>query len=151
MIDRNQCFPSRPPRETVIHLRFFVVLKTSSGKEIEVATRMKSISELCRVFLISECGLLAQFDNASINRHMQIHAVDLKIRKIKHVTNTRTIISVESASKEASAESTDTFAIIRVQPRRMREVLNRLEELPDIRLHTRYLIKQTYSFKQVIA
>ena len=121
----------------MICLRFFVLVKINSGREIEMATRIKSIPEVNRVLLIPGSDLLVQFDYAKLeNRERQIREVHERIGEIAPATNTR-IICVESHPEKNPDLTLDTFVIIRVQQGKVMEILTRLLQFPDIKaVHT---------------
>lgn len=127
-------------RDVMIGLRFFAFLKTDPGREIETATRIRSIPKVNRVLLIPEFGLLAQFNYAKLeNRERQVREVHERIGEIAPPTNTR-IICVESHTEESSPDLTlDTFTLIRAQHGRVKEILTRLLQSKDIKAVHRLL------------
>jgi DNA-binding Lrp family transcriptional regulator len=128
------------PRHFIIvnSMKTFIFVKTSPGREVEVATRLKSIPSIDRVYLIpGEFDLLAVLDHDStfdISPETKIAQLLLNsVRKLEHVADTETIIPVESISKLTDMEATDAFVFLRTQPGRAKEVLRKLNKLPEVK------------------
>jgi hypothetical protein len=119
-------------------LRFFVFVKAKPGRETEVAVKMKSLSNANRVYLIpGEFELLAEIhydDPSFVNLEEKISEIILNgIRSLNHVVDTRTIIPVEPTLDKSSREPTDAFVFIQTQPRKAKETLRRIKELPEVK------------------
>jgi hypothetical protein len=119
-------------------LRFFIFVKAKSGRETEVAVRMKALSNANRVYLIpGEFDLLAEVhydDPGFVNHEKKIGEIILNgIRSLDHIVDTRTIIPIESTLGKSSGEPTDAFVFIQIQPGKAKETLRRLKELPEVK------------------
>jgi hypothetical protein len=116
-------------------LKVFVFVKTVSGKEVEVAAGLKALSNLNRVYLIlGESELLAEFDNDSkgLTSLKEIAEIVFSgVRRLEHVMDAKTIIPVEFVSRENHGGA-DAFVLLGTHPGRAREILRRLNELPEV-------------------
>jgi hypothetical protein len=109
-------------------LRIFVFVKPEPNRELEVAMRLKALSNVNRVYLI-----LGEFDSKGLTSLKEIgEMIFSEVRELEHVVDTTTFMPVNSVSKETFGEVASVFVLFRVTSGRAREVRRRLKWLPEV-------------------
>jgi len=121
-------------------LRSFLLVKAKPGKEIEVRNRVKDLSEVVEIHLITgKFDLLVALESPETEldpRRKVMELVTEKIRKAGDVIDTRTIIPIESdlrPTQTIERPTTKGFVFIASEAGKAQDLMRKLFDVPEVR------------------